>query len=73
MPKIENSDSSVKASNGRVTLLICSHESNNRLTKTLILRRSLNPSALKNQARTTCFVPEVESCLKKKCYTLRQY
>lgn len=87
--KAEKYASGFKAAKDRVTLLLCSNASGDCVIKPLMLYRSLNPRALKNQNKDNlpvfwrsnkkawvtsaifcdwfrnCFVPEVETYLKK--------
>ncbi|GFX22977.1 tigger transposable element-derived protein 1 [Trichonephila clavipes] len=63
--KDEKTASGHKASKDRVTLLLCSNASGDRMLKPLLINKSLRPRALKEWFNN-CFVPEVEAYVKEK-------
>ncbi|GFW22610.1 tigger transposable element-derived protein 1 [Trichonephila clavipes] len=63
--KDEKTASGHKASKDRVTLLLCSNASGDRMLKPLLINKSLRPRALKEWFNN-CFVPEVEAYMKEK-------
>ncbi|GFV39854.1 tigger transposable element-derived protein 1 [Trichonephila clavipes] len=63
--KDEKTASGHKESKDRVTLLLCSNASGDRMLKPLLINKSLRPRALKEWFNN-CFVPEVEAYMKEK-------
>ncbi|GFW40279.1 tigger transposable element-derived protein 1 [Trichonephila clavipes] len=63
--KEEKTASGHKASKDRVTLLLCSNASGDRMLKPFLINKSLRPRALKEWFNN-CFVPEVEAYMKEK-------